>query len=809
MKTPEEAKKDMPILPLKGMVVFPYVVVPLMITNQKYARMVDEALMAGRTIGLITQKPGDHENPGPEDVYEVGTSASILKMLRFPDGSVRFLVQGLERFRVKEFTQTSPRLVAEIETLEERVSEEVKIEALTRNILEVLKKVVELAPNLSDEVHVSALNQDSASKLADYVATNLNITLEERQDLLETLDVRVRLEHVHTYLLKELEVLELSKKIQSEAANEMGKTQREYILREQLKAIQRELGETDERTAEVEDFREKIKKAEMTKVAEEAAMKELDRLSKMNPSAAEYTVSRTYLEWLTSIPWSKSIEEDLDIKKAAKILDEDHYDLEKVKERILEYLSVRLLKPDVKGPILCFVGPPGVGKTSLGQSVARAMGRKFQRIALGGIHDEAEIRGHRRTYIGSMPGRIIQSIKRAGSNNPVFMLDEIDKVGKDFRGDPSSALLEVLDPEQNDTFADHYLDVPFDLSKVFFITTANILDTIPPVLRDRMEVITIPGYTDLEKIEIAKRYLVPRELDNHGLKTSQLEIKGSALKRITNEYTRESGLRNLDREIATVCRKVARKVAEGAKKKVTVTKASVPEYLGPPKFLRETAERTGKIGVAAGLAWTEAGGEVLFIEATKMAGKKQLTLTGHLGQVMKESVQAALSFVRSNAKKLKIDEKVFENTDIHVHVPAGAVPKDGPSAGITMAAAIASLLTDRPLKPRLALTGEITLRGNVLPIGGLKAKLLAAYRAGMKTVILPERNEKDIEEVPAELKDNLELKFVKTVDEVFELAIEKPKKKAAKSKPKSKSKAKSAKSKSGSGKKAVKKTKKK
>ncbi len=805
MKTPEEAKKDMPILPLKGMVVFPYVVVPLMITNQKYARMVDEALMAGRTIGLITQKPGEHENPGPEDVYEVGTSASILKMLRFPDGSVRFLVQGLERFRVKEFTETSPRLVAEIETLDERVSEAVKIEALTRNILEVLKKVVELAPNLSDEVHVSALNQDSASKLADYVATNLNITLGERQDLLETLDVRVRLENVHTYLLKELEVLELSKKIQSEAANEMGKTQREYILREQLKAIQRELGETDERTAEVEDFREKIKKADMTEVAEEAALKELDRLSKMNPSAAEYTVSRTYLEWLTSIPWSKSIEEDLDIRKAAKILDEDHYDLEKVKERILEYLSVRLLKPDVKGPILCFVGPPGVGKTSLGQSIARAMGRKFQRIALGGIHDEAEIRGHRRTYIGSMPGRIIQSIKRAGSNNPVFMLDEIDKVGKDFRGDPSSALLEVLDPEQNDTFADHYLDVPFDLSKVFFITTANILDTIPPVLRDRMEVITIPGYTDLEKVEIAKRYLVPRELDNHGLKVSQLEIKGSALKRITNEYTRESGLRNLDREIATVCRKVARKVAEGAKKKVTVTKATVPEYLGPPKFLRETAERTGKIGVAAGLAWTEAGGEVLFIEATKMAGKKQLTLTGHLGQVMKESVQAALSFVRSNAKKLKIDDEVFENTDIHVHVPAGAVPKDGPSAGITMAVAIASLLTDRPLKPRLALTGEITLRGNVLPIGGLKAKLLAAYRAGMKTVILPERNEKDIEEVPAELKDNLDLKFVKTVDEVFELAIEKPKEKTTKSK--SRSKAKSAKSTSRSGKKAVNKTK--
>ncbi|MBU1318200.1 MAG: endopeptidase La [candidate division Zixibacteria bacterium] len=755
------------------MVVFPYVVVPLMISSQKNARLVDDALMAGRTIGLVAQKSGESDSPGPDDIYRIGTTATILKMLRFPDGSVRFLVQGLSRFRITEFTELSPNLTAKVEYLDEHTGDSIKIEALNRNILEILRKVVDLAPNLAEEVYVSALNQESPSKLADYAATNINISQEERQELLETLDVRKRLEKVHAYLNKELEVLELSKKIQSDAASEMGKSQKEYILREQLKAIHRELGEADDRTAEVEEFKQKIGEAKMHPVAQEAALKELDRLSRMNPSAAEYTVSRTYIEWLISLPWAISIEDDLDIKRAAKILNEDHYDLEKVKERILEYLAVRMLKPDVKGPILCFAGPPGVGKTSLGQSIARAMGRKFQRIALGGMHDEAEIRGHRRTYIGSMPGRIIQSIRRAGSNNPVFMLDEIDKVGKDFRGDPASALLEVLDPEQNDTFSDHYLDCPFDLSKVMFITTANVLDTIPDVLRDRMEVIRIPGYTDLEKIQIAKKYLVPRELENHGLKHTNIDFRDAAIKKMINEYTRESGLRNLNREIATACRKVARGVAEGKHKKVSVVTGNVNQFLGPPKFVREKAERVGQVGAAAGLAWTSAGGEVLYVEATKMAGKGSLTLTGHLGEVMKESVQAALSFIRSQSGLLCLNEHSFENTDIHVHVPAGAVPKDGPSAGITMATAIASLMCNRPVKPRIAMTGEITLRGNVLPIGGLKEKLLGAYAAGMTTVILPQKNRKDTQEIPEELMKNLKLEFVDNIQQVFELALEK------------------------------------
>jgi len=604
----DTGEKSIAILPLKGMVVFPYVVVPLMITDQKNARFVDDALMAGKTIGLVAQRPGDHDEIGPDQIYRVGTSASILKMLRFPDGSVRFLVQGLARFRIKSFISKSPHLEAEIEIIDEDSSLNLEIEALTRNILDILKQVVELAPNLSDEVHISALNQDGASKLADYVATNLNISIEERQELLETLDVKQRLEMIHGYLIKEHEVLELSKKIQTDAATEMGKSQRDYILREQLKAIHRELGEADDRTAEIEEFKKKIAEANMGSVAEEAALKELERLSRMNPSSAEYTVSRTYLEWMVILPWSVSVEDDLEIKRAENILNEDHYDLEKVKERILEYLAVRKLKPDVKGPILCFVGPPGVGKTSLGQSIARAMGRKFQRIALGGMHDEAEIRGHRRTYIGSIPGRIIQSIKRAGSNNPVFMLDEIDKVGKDFRGDPASALLEVLDPEQNNSFSDHYLDVPFDLSRVFFITTANILDTIPDVLRDRMEVIRIPGYTDLEKVQIARRYLVPRELDNHGLTGSNLALRDAALKKAINDYTRESGVRNLNREVASVCRKVARKVAEGLKEKITVTKNNLSDFLGPAKFMREPVEKVGQVGIAAGLAWTSAGG---------------------------------------------------------------------------------------------------------------------------------------------------------------------------------------------------------
>ena len=771
------------------MVVFPYLVMPLMISNQKYAKMVDEALLEGKTIGLFTQRPDANTDEGEDNIYRIGTSASILKMLRFPDGSVRFLVQGLSRIRLHKIVKSDPYLTAEVEELNENLKPDVKLEALTRNVQDILRKVTDLAPYLSEENYISATNQDNASKLADFVASNLNLNIQQKQEMLEIFDVRERLEKLLAHLNKEFEVLELSKKIQTDAANEIGRLQKEYILKEQLKAIQKELGVSDERTEEVEEFKTKIAECGMPEVPREAAEKELERFARMNPSSAEYTVSRTYLDWMVTLPWQIESEDMLDIKKAEKILNEDHYDLEKVKERILEYLAVRKLKPDLKGPILCFAGPPGVGKTSLGRSIARALGRKFERISLGGMHDEAEIRGHRRTYIGSLPGRIIQGIRRAKTMNPVFMLDEIDKVGKDFRGDPASALLEVLDPEQNNTFSDHYLDVPFDLSKVMFITTANILDTIPDVLRDRMEIIRIPGYTDLEKTQIAQKFLIPRELEEHGLAKTYLTFTSAAIKDIINGYTRESGLRNLDRELATVCRKVARDVAVGKIGKVTVKPENVSKYLGPPKIVRELAERVARIGVVPGLAWTQTGGEVLFVEATKMKGKGNLTLTGHLGQVMKESVQAAYSYIRSIADKLMIPEEAFNDVDIHVHVPSGAVPKDGPSAGIVMATALASLFTDRPVKSKIAMTGEITLRGAILPIGGLKEKSLGAYRAGIKTIILPEANRKDTHDLPAELKKNMSYKYVDTIEQALKLALAPTKKaKSRKTKPKSKTK---------------------
>ncbi|KPL03076.1 MAG: hypothetical protein AMJ90_04120 [candidate division Zixibacteria bacterium SM23_73_2] len=777
--TKEEIKRiqeELSILPLKGVVVYPYLIMPLMISDQRYAKLIDEALVGGKIIGLFAQKDPEKENVVFEDIYQVGTAATIIKMLRFPDGSVRFLVQGLARIKIKKALKSQPHLQAKIEIVEEMERKDVEIEALVRNILEQLKKVINLAPYLPEELQVSALNTEDPGKLADLIASNLNINLNQKQHILETFDVKQRLEKLTRLIAKEVEVLELSRKIQSKASAEMGKMQKEFILREQLKAIQKELGEKDQKAAEVEEFKKKIYAAKLPKEAKEAAEKELDRLAMMNPAAAEYTVSRTYLDWLVELPWSKSTQDRLNIKEARRVLDEDHYDLERVKERILEYLAVRKLKSDLKGPILCFVGPPGVGKTSLGMSIARALGRKFQRISLGGMHDEAEIRGHRRTYIGSLPGRIIQGIKRAGSNNPVFMLDEVDKVGKDFRGDPAAALLEVLDPEQNHSFSDHYLDVPFDLSKVMFITTANLLDPIPPVLQDRMEVIEIPGYTDLEKLEIAKMFLIPKELDNHGLKPKNLTFSDEAIKKIINDYTRESGLRNLDREIATVCRKVAKMVASGEKKKIEITPDNLQKFLGPIKFFQEAVERTSKVGVVPGLAWTSYGGELIFVEATKMPGKKSLTLTGHLGEVMRESAQTALSYVRSTSKKLGISDRFYEKFDIHVHVPAGGTPKDGPSAGITMATAIASLLTERPVKPRLAMSGEITLRGLVMPIGGLKEKSLAAYRAGIKTVILSRHNQKDLEEIPQEIKDHVKFVFVDTVDEVLGLALDSKKK---------------------------------
>ena len=772
----KEIGEELSILPIKGTVVFPYLIIPLIITEQRYARLIDETLMGGKVIGLFAQRSSEKEHPMAEDIYHVGTAGSILKMLRFPDGSVRFLVQGLSRVKIKNFVKTDPYLVAKVDIIKDKVERTVEMEALIRNILDLLKKVVDLAPYLSEELQITAINTDDPSRLADLIASNLNINVAQKQELLELFDVKERLRKVLSHINREVEVLELSRRIQSQAATEMGKIQKEYILREQLKAIQKELGEADERTAEMDEFKKKIKEAKMPPLALDAAKKEWDRLSKMHPAAAEYTVSRTYLDWLTALPWSKSTQDVLEIEKAKKILDEDHYDLEKVKERILEYLAVRKLKADMKGPILCFVGPPGVGKTSLGISIARAIGRKFNRISLGGMHDEAEIRGHRRTYIGALPGRIIQGIRRGDSNNPVFMLDEVDKIGQDFRGDPASALLEVLDPEQNHTFSDHYLDVPFDLSKVMFITTANILDPIPRVLRDRMEVIELPGYTDLEKLQIAKKYLIPKELENHGLGPENLSFKDESIKKIISDYTREAGLRNLDREIATICRKVAKMVASGEKKKVEITPQNLDQYLGPIKYFLEVVERSPQVGVVPGLAWTETGGDIMFVEATKMKGKKSLTLTGHLGEVMKESVQAALSYVRSTAKNLGISPDFYEKYDIHVHVPAGAIPKDGPSAGVTMATAIASLFTEKPVKPKLAMTGELTLRGQILPIGGLKAKALAAYRAGIETVILPKENQKDMVEIPDEIKKKIKFVFAQTMEEVLRLSLDTKKK---------------------------------
>jgi len=761
----------LPILPLKGTIVYPYLVVPLMIQETDQARLVDEALMRGSRIGLFLQKDASIDKPGPDDLYERGTAGNILKMLRFPDGTVRFLIQGLERIKIVLFVSDSQHLMAEVESLSDTTRNAVRLEAQQRSLSDHLKKLVELAPYLNEEFQASALDQDTPSKLADFVASVLNISIEKKQEILEQLDVTRRMELLYQAINKEIEVLELSQKIQARAASELGKSQRDYILREQLKAIRKELGDSDE-TSEFEEFDQKIEEAGMSEIAEQAAYKELDRFSHMTPSSAEYTVSRTYLDWLVNLPWAVSTTDILDVKKAKKILDEDHYNLVKVKDRILEHLAVRKLKKDVKGPILCFVGPPGVGKTSLGKSIARAMGRKFARVSLGGMRDEAEIRGHRRTYIGSMPGRIIQSLKRCGSNNPIIMLDEIDKLGSDFRGDPASALLEVLDPEQNDTFNDLYLDLPFDLSKVMFITTANWTDPIPHVLRDRMELIRLPGYTDMEKLAIAKKYLIPKQLENHGLTRGNLLFGDSAIKTIIEHYTREAGLRNLEREIASVARKVARKVASGSRKQTKLVATSLPKLLGPHRFTRESLSRQGRVGVVPGLAYTSAGGDLLYIEATVMPGKDRLTLTGQLGDVMKESAQAALSFVRSNCRELKVDPAIFEKNEIHIHVPAGATPKDGPSAGITMAVALASLLTERAVKPCLAMTGELTLRGDLMPIGGLKEKLLSAMRSGVKTVILPEENRKDTSEIPSEIKKKVKFKFFTDVLSAIRFALE-------------------------------------
>ncbi|HVN96285.1 MAG TPA: endopeptidase La [Syntrophorhabdaceae bacterium] len=762
---------ELPILPLRGTVAYPDLVMPLIVGREKSIRLIDEAMNDDKMIAIITQKNPDIEDPDAEDLYTVGTVATIMKMVKMVDGSQRVVIQGVCRCKIMDFTQKAPNLKGSILPIFEDYQKDIEIDAMYLNLKNLYRKAIEMAPYLSSELAQIAAKVENPGNLADLIASTINIAVTEKQEILEKIDLKERLKKITIYLNREVETLELSSKIQSHVKEGIDKTQREYYLREQLKAIQKELGETDDRMTELEDLRKKIMEAKMPEDVQKVAEKELDRLSKMSTMSAEYTVSRTYLDWLTDIPWSKATEDNLNIDGANVILNEDHYDLEKVKKRILEYLAVRKLKADMKGPILCFVGPPGVGKTSLGKSIARALGRKFVRISLGGIRDEAEIRGHRRTYVGALPGRIIQGVKKAGSNNPIFMLDEVDKVGMDFRGDPSSALLEVLDPEQNFSFSDHYLEVPFDLSKVMFIATANMLDPIPPALKDRMEVLELPGYTEEEKLMIARQFLIPKERSEHGLTEDHIAFEDEALRVIVRSYTRESGVRNLEREIAAVCRAVAKDVAQDKTEKQTVTAESIHGYLGPIKHFSEVAERTKYSGVATGLAWTPTGGDILFIESTKMRGKGGLSLTGQLGDVMKESAQAALSYIRSKAGDYDIPEDFFEKNDLHVHVPQGAIPKDGPSAGVTMLVSLVSLITDKPVRNDIAMTGEITLRGLVLPVGGIKQKVLAAKRAGIKNIILPKLNEKDLEEVPESIKENMEFMFIEKMDEAIKISL--------------------------------------
>jgi ATP-dependent Lon protease len=759
------------ILPLRGVVIFPAAIVPLLISRGASLKLVEDCLGGDRILGFVSQKNPEEESPDPSGLYSRGTAGRILKMLRYPDRSVRILVQGLRRIETVEFTEAEPYLRARVRLLHDVAQPSPELDALQAHMVSQFAKFVSMTPYLPDELQVVVMNIKDPGKVTDLIASNLNIAVEEKQELLSTIDVRQRLERLSTILNREIELLELGHKIQSQVQSELNKNQKEFYLRQQLRAIQKELGEGDARTTELEELRDKLDAAQLPEAAREAADRELERLKVIPPESAEHSVVRTYLEWLAGLPWSIGTADNLDLLHARQVLDEDHFDLEKIKDRILEHLAVRRLKQDGKSPILCFVGPPGVGKTSLGRSIARAMGRKFVRLSLGGVRDEAEIRGHRRTYVGALPGRIIQNLRTAGANNPLFMLDEIDKLGMDFRGDPASALLEVLDPEQNSTFQDHYLDVPFDLSRVMFVTTANVLDTVPPPLRDRMEVIELAGYTEEEKLEIAKRHVIPKQLREHGLTPEQLRFEDDAITLIAHAYTREAGLRNLEREIGRVCRKVARAVTEGRTEPVVCTREKLREYLGAERFFSEVAERTEEPGVAVGLAWTPAGGDILFIEATRMPGKKNLILTGSLGDVMKESAQAALSYVRSRAERFGLAPDFFEQSDIHVHVPSGAIPKDGPSAGVTITTAIASLLTGRPLRPNLAMTGEVTLRGRVLPVGGIKEKVLAARRAGIERVILPRRNEKDLEDVPDTVCKAMQFNFVDTMDEVLDLAL--------------------------------------
>ena len=775
----ENVKKkteEYPVMPLRNTVLFPQQVIPIYVGREKSLKLINDLAPQDKHIVVVAQEDGSIEDPRPEDLYSYGTLAVVLKVFDMPDNSKSAIVQGVERVKMLDYVDDDPYFIAKVTRVKDVEESDIKLDALVKNLRNTFSELIHVAPNLTEEHSGMLSNIQKPARLADRAISLLTVSNSEKQDILEELDVKARVEKSIAVLAREIQRIKLGEEIQSEVHDEISKTQREYYLREQMKAIKKELGE-DEGSVELNELEAKVKEVKMSEEAEKVALKELDRLSRIPTQSPEYSVARTYIEWLADFPWSKSSEDTVDIKKAWKILEKDHYGLEKVKERILEYLAVRSLKqkkdPDavVRGPILCFAGPPGVGKTSLGQSIARSMGRDFIRISLGGVRDEAEIRGHRRTYIGALPGRIIQSLKKAGTNNPVFMLDEIDKLGMDFRGDPSSALLEVLDPEQNNTFSDHYLEVNFDLSRVMFIATANYQDPIPPALRDRMEILEFSGYIEDEKLKIAKRHLIPKQIEENGLTKKEVGFDDTSIKELIRSYTREAGVRNLEREIANVLRKVARDQVENKSKKTKLTKKKVLAYLGAPRFYSELAERTTKPGVVTGLAWTAAGGDILFIEASKMKGKGILTLTGHLGDVMKESATAALTYIRSHTDILGLDEDFHKKTDIHVHVPAGAIPKDGPSAGVSMFTAMLSLLTGKPVVDKLAMTGEITLRGNVLPIGGVKEKVTAAHRSGIKTIILPDHNKKDLEDIPDHIKKDLTFHFAHEMMDVIDVAL--------------------------------------